>query len=59
MFRKLRFQMIDDNVETVNHFVTSLGRQFFLQGTMRNRYQKLVLQLENVRRMISKPEAYF
>ena len=51
--------LLTSNAGDVNYFVVSLGRQFALNGRMRESYQRLVVQLENLKRIIERPEAYF
>jgi hypothetical protein len=52
------FMLITDagNMDSVVHFS---GRQFALTGEVREFYQRLVIQLANLRRIMEQPDAYF
>jgi hypothetical protein len=50
--------MLITAAEKMSTFVVSSGRGFYLMGDVRECYQKMVVQLENLRRIIERPDAY-
>lgn len=51
--------LLTAHAEQMDTAVYSGGRQFFLTGAVKQPYQQLVVKLENLRRIIGRPEAYF
>jgi len=52
------FMLVTD-AELTNTTIHSGGRQYFAIGSVQKPYQELVVHLENLRKIIVKPEAYF
>jgi hypothetical protein len=52
------FLLVTDAAQ-MDSAVYSSGRHFYVTGLVREHYQKLVVHLENLRRIMGKPEAYF